>query len=259
MRFLLAEDGAVNRAVFVGLLEGRGHHVTSVEDGQAAVDAWRDFHFHAIFMDVQMPVLDGLEATRIIRREEAGSEAHIPIIAITAAAMESDQARCLAAGMDDYLSKPVDFKQFDRMLHAIHQGDYGPDSPHRPHPGVEIPRPKVARTEQPINLDAPLSKLRCSSEQQRQLVLTLQSEAKQRLAEISQALDDHDDKLLVRASHSLKSAAALFEADEVAELSADIEDHARAGETSFARQHFPELRDATTAILSRIHAWLEAQ
>ncbi|MEZ6136206.1 MAG: PAS domain-containing protein [Pirellulaceae bacterium] len=257
LRFLLAEDGAVNRAVFVGLLEGKGHHVTTAEDGQAAVDAWRDFYFHAILMDVQMPILDGIEATRIIRSEEAEKGGHIPIIAITAAAMESDQQRCLEAGMDDYLSKPVDFAQLDRLLEKLSTGTLTPPTQPEALP-INTPPPQV---DQPrlINLDAPLSKLKCTAQQQRQLVVTLQTEAKQRLAELSQALDNHDDKLLVRASHSLKSAAALFEAHTVTDIAATIERFARAGETSNARQHFPALRDATTAILSRIHTWLEEQ
>jgi two-component system, sensor histidine kinase and response regulator len=261
MRFLLAEDGAVNRAVFVGLLEGRGHQVTTVEDGQAAIDAWRDFYFHAIFMDVQMPTLDGLEATRIIRTEEANSSEHIPIIAITAAAMESDNQRCLDAGMDAYLSKPVDFAQLDRLLDNLRASRLahvaGSESPlNRQMSGGKA---RASGAKSIMNLDAPLAKLKCTPKQQRQLVITLEKEAKQRLAELSRALDDHDDKLLVRASHSMKSAAALFEAEAVVEISAAMEAHARAGETSLASQYYPQLRDATHAMLSVIHAWLEEQ
>src|SRR5690606_7818078 len=87
----------------------------------AAIDAWRRTPYEAIFMDVQMPVLDGLEATRLIRAEESGTGFHIPIIAITAAAMESDYMRCLEAGMDGYLSKPIDFEQLDQLLEDLTQ------------------------------------------------------------------------------------------------------------------------------------------
>lgn len=146
LRFLLAEDGAVNRAVFVGLLEAKGHHVTSVEDGQAAVETWRHEPFSAIFMDLQMPVLHGLEATRMIRHEEQVSGQRIPIIAITAAAMESDYLRCLEAGMDDYLSKPVDFAQLDRLLELIQTGNMGyPDD----HLASTSSTPQATATDQP--------------------------------------------------------------------------------------------------------------
>ncbi len=271
LRFLLAEDGAVNRAVFIGLLEARGHDVTSVEDGQAAIDAWRTAPYSAIFMDVQMPIVDGLEATRIIRSEEAATHNHIPIIAITAAAMESDQQRCLEAGMDDYLSKPVDFAQLDRLLGNIKAGTIEHADNNFVTGGIPSastnPMSKEDRTSscttnrdfregKLINLEAPLSKLKCSPQQHRQLVLTLEKETKQRLAEVSQALDNHDDKLLVRASHSLRSAAALFEAHTLARIAARIEDHARAGETSNARVHFPELRQAARDILGEIQNWL---
>ena len=86
--------------------------------------------------------------------------------------------------------------------------------------------------------------------------MTLEKETKQRLAEVSQALDNQDDKLLVRASHSLRSAAALFGATALAHVAALIEDHARAGDTSKARAHFPQLRQAATAILHEIRIWL---
>ncbi len=306
LRFLLAEDGAVNRAVFVGLLEAKGHHVTSVEDGQAAVEAWRQEPFSAIFMDVQMPVLDGLEATRIIRHEELASGQHIPIIAITAAAMESDYLRCLEAGMDDYLSKPVDFAQLDRLLALIQTGNLGYPGDHLAstnstpqaaakdqassythHPATALKPPPPAQNSQApnnqapnnqapnspvantpvsrlqqqllINLDAPLSKLKCTPQQHRQLVLTLEKETQQRLSEVSQALDNHDDKLLVRASHSLRSAAGLFEAHALAEVAARIEELARAGQTSRARSDFSNLRQAAHAILAEIQLWLSGE
>jgi two-component system, sensor histidine kinase and response regulator len=122
LRLLLAEDGVVNAAVFKGLLERDGHQVWVVEDGQAAIEAWQEGAFDAILMDVQMPRLDGLDATRAIRQAEATGGGHIPIIAITAAAMEGDQARCLEAGMDDYLSKPIDLEQFRRVVDRIRSG-----------------------------------------------------------------------------------------------------------------------------------------
>ena len=276
LRFLLAEDGVVNRAVFTGLLEREGHHVTSVEDGRAAVEAWRDFNFDAILMDVQMPVMDGLQATELIRQEENPSGKHIPIIAITAAAMEGDQARCRTAGMDDYLTKPVDLGQLQRVLASL-RTERNPPSHSKPANAeesgldldIELPleldadlnlvKHPAAETSAKlkINFAAPISKLNYTSEQQFQLISTLQRETIQRLGELTQAIDGNDAKLLIRAAHSLRSAAALFEAEKVAAIAGQVEEQARGGDIDVARQQFDALRQITTQMLAQINEWLE--
>ena len=89
------------------MLQKMGHRVSLANDGAEAVSQYSQTHFDLIFMDVQMPLLDGFEATRQIRKRELSRSGHIPIIAMTANAMESDRELCLAAGMDDYVSKPI--------------------------------------------------------------------------------------------------------------------------------------------------------
>ncbi len=254
LRFLLAEDGAVNRAVFVGLLEREGHQVVCVEDGEAAVAAWREFEFDAILMDVQMPRMDGLKATELIRQEEKIAGGHIPIIAITAAAMEGDQANCRQAGMDDYLSKPIDMNQLQRVLDSIRTGAIDKIEFNAKTSDVS-PNSEVVSTG--INFAAPLSKLNYTTAQQRELIATLQRETKQRLGELTQAIDSSDAKLLIRAAHSLRSAAGLFEANSVASVAGTIETLARSGNIAEAQQHFAELRNLTTKMLGEIDHWLE--
>ncbi len=105
-RILLADDHALNREVSRLMMEASGCDVSAVGDGQAAVDAARDGQFDVIVMDVRMPGMDGLEATRLIRRM-GGSQARTPIIALTADAMPKDVARCRAAGIDLHLPKPA--------------------------------------------------------------------------------------------------------------------------------------------------------
>jgi signal transduction histidine kinase/DNA-binding response OmpR family regulator len=107
LRILLAEDTPVNQTLVVRLLEKQGHSVSVVEDGRAALDALAPHAFDLVLMDVQMPVMDGLEATAAIRAQEKTNGAHIPIIAMTAHAMQGDRERCLAAGADDYVAKPM--------------------------------------------------------------------------------------------------------------------------------------------------------
>jgi signal transduction histidine kinase/ActR/RegA family two-component response regulator len=116
LRILLAEDNAVNQRVAVRLLEKQGHEVVVAADGQRAVKALERGNFDLVLMDVQMPELSGYEAARAIRRQEAGSGRRLPIIAMTANAMTGDRELCLAAGMDDYLPKPVSAQSLQEMI-----------------------------------------------------------------------------------------------------------------------------------------------
>jgi CheY-like chemotaxis protein len=107
LRVLLAEDNAVNRQLVKALLGKRGHSVVTVGNGRDAIAALADGAIDLVLMDVQMPEMDGLEATAVIRTLEKVTGAHVPIIALTAHAMKGDREACLAAGTDGYLSKPV--------------------------------------------------------------------------------------------------------------------------------------------------------
>ncbi len=106
-RVLVAEDNLINQKVVCYMLEKNGHQVTSAHNGQEALEALEKSLFDVILMDVQMPKMDGFEATAAIRKREAESGSYIPIVALTAHAMKGDRERCLEAGMDDYVSKPI--------------------------------------------------------------------------------------------------------------------------------------------------------
>ena len=116
LRVLLAEDNAVNQRLMVRLLENRGHSVTVAGNGQEALKALEREKFDLIFMDLQMPEMGGLEATAVIREREQLSGDHHAVIALTAHAMKGDQERCLAAGMDGYLTKPIHPQELDAVL-----------------------------------------------------------------------------------------------------------------------------------------------
>ena len=116
LRILLAEDGLVNQKVAVNLLEQRGHKVTVANNGQEAVDALDIESFDVVLMDVQMPELDGMAATRKIREMEEKKGGRVPIIALTAHAMKGDKERFLDAGMDDYISKPLSVQILYRII-----------------------------------------------------------------------------------------------------------------------------------------------
>jgi CheY-like chemotaxis protein len=113
---LLVEDNAINQKVAAMQLRKLGLSVQTAANGQEALDSWAEGSYSLILMDCQMPILDGFEATRQIRQRESGSRQRIPIVAMTANAMQGDKEQCLAAGMDDYISKPINLSQLQAVL-----------------------------------------------------------------------------------------------------------------------------------------------
>jgi len=121
LKILLAEDNCVNQMLAVRLLEKSGHSVSVAANGKDAVSLFERYNYDAVLMDVQMPEMDGLEATRQIRRveSESGSRRHTPVIALTAHAMSGDEESCIEAGMDSYLSKPLDPGMLSEALRGL--------------------------------------------------------------------------------------------------------------------------------------------
>jgi two-component system, sensor histidine kinase and response regulator len=126
LRILLVEDNRINQRVALRMLEKEGHHVTIAEDGKKALIAVEQNTFDLVFMDVQMPEMDGYETTAEIRAREQATGRHLPIVAMTARAIKGDRERCLASGMDDYVSKPVTFHELHRVLQAVHAPSESP-------------------------------------------------------------------------------------------------------------------------------------
>jgi PAS domain S-box-containing protein len=122
LNILLAEDNAVNQKIATRMLEKLGHTVAVVGNGQEALDAIARQDFDAIFMDVQMPEMDGLKATEKIREKERQTQLHIPIIAMTAHAMKGDRERCIEAGMDGYISKPINGRELEEAIAGVIPG-----------------------------------------------------------------------------------------------------------------------------------------
>jgi CheY-like chemotaxis protein len=188
LRLLLAEDGLVNQRVAVGLLQMRGHHVTVASNGQEAVAAVEREPFDAVLMDVQMPQMDGLEAARAIRRREQGTGKHVPIIAMTAHAMKGDRELCLEAGMDGYISKPI---QADVLYRTLD--------------GLEIPPAEAGPPA--LEWSAALELVGGCEADLRDLVQLFRQESGKLLAEIRQSVEAGDARRLQRAAHTLKGSA----------------------------------------------------
>jgi len=192
---LVAEDNVVNQRVAVGLLTRRGHTVTVANNGREAIAALGREAFDLVLMDVQMPDMGGLEATTAIRQLEAGTGAHVRIVAMTAHVMTGDRERCLAAGMDGYLSKPID----PRMLFAVvEQGALG----------MAAPAPVLARQASPIDSQAVLERLGGDSELFADVARLFLESCPAGVSAIKAAIDDRDAAALMKAAHALRGAAA---------------------------------------------------
>jgi hypothetical protein len=134
---LLVEDNTVNRVLATRLLEKQGHRVTAVFDGAAAIAAIEAGSFDVVLMDIQMPVMNGFDATAAVRAREAGTGRHLPIVAMTAHAMEEDRLRCLEAGMDGYVTKPIDVSALVAAINAaIPRGKPGAPASTVTHSGI---------------------------------------------------------------------------------------------------------------------------
>jgi CheY-like chemotaxis protein len=125
MRILVVDDDTVIRTVFSVMLERSGFEVGVAEDGLMGVEMWETGNFDLVLMDVQMPRMNGFEATSAIREKEVVRGGHTPIVAITAFALHNDELKCLAAGMDAYMSKPVDFKKCIELIRELNPSESG--------------------------------------------------------------------------------------------------------------------------------------
>jgi CheY-like chemotaxis protein len=122
LTFLVAEDNAVNQKLIARLLEKRGHYVVMAQNGREALKMLEKHTFDIVLMDVQMPEMDGFEATKRIREKEKDSGAHQPIIALTAHAMKGDEERCMVGGMDGYVAKPIKLEELFSVIENVVPG-----------------------------------------------------------------------------------------------------------------------------------------
>ncbi|MDB5309227.1 MAG: barA 2 [Gemmataceae bacterium] len=219
LRVLLAEDGLVNQRVAIGLLGTQGHHVVVANNGREAVAAVRREAFDVVLMDVQMPEMDGLEATAVVRREEAGTGRHVQVIAMTAHVMKGDRERCLAAGMDGYLSKPIRPKELFAALAGV-AGDLPPD----PGPGGDAP-PGGA-----IDWPRALDQVGGDRGLLRELTGLFLEEYRRLSADLRAAIARADAAGVRRAAHTLKGSLDTFAASAARAAALRLEDMGRDGD-----------------------------
>ncbi|HEY6838767.1 MAG TPA: PAS domain S-box protein, partial [Geobacteraceae bacterium] len=243
LRVLLAEDNEFNQHLIADALKGLGHGVTVAKDGKGAVELFLNNGFDLILMDVQMPGMNGLEATREIRRLEQARGGHTPIIAITAGGRPEDRARCLAAGMDHFLTKPVSITDLLQEIFGCGQELLGFSD-------KELTRTADADQGLLLRHDVLPAALRKAGADLRRYAQLLCNDLDRTLDRIEQALGDRDRAELARAAHTLKGIAAPLVKDDISRLAVELEDSAALPTLERAAELLRLLRKEYLAIAS---------
>ncbi|MEE8452259.1 MAG: PAS domain-containing protein [Thermoguttaceae bacterium] len=249
LQVLLAEDSLVNQKLAVGLLKRRGHSVFVANNGAEAVAAWRSQPFDLIIMDVQMPEMDGLEATVAIRTAEKQTGRHIPIVAMTAHALKGDRERCLEAGMDQYMSKPIRAAVLFETIESL-AGDCDAT--------VSSPA-EVHSTGRVVDWSAAMRTVKGDHDLLKDIIEALLQETPRLMASIRQAITDGDAEALRIAAHALKGAVRYLGADRAYQQALEIEQMGRNGNLEDASAALPTLQAEVSQMTPLLEDYLQGK
>ena len=239
---LIAEDNPVNQLVATRIFEKLGYEPTVVGNGREAVSAVQDRKFDLVAMDVQMPDMDGLEATAAIRTWEKTTGTHTLIVAMTAHAMKGDRERCLAAGMDGYASKPIHLKELRDVIDQMAQSTQS----------TREPGPTTSAEADVLDEAALLAGIEGNRKLLREIVRLFLTDYPKRLAEIKQAIGCGDGGAVARAAHTLKGSAGNFAAQKAFAAAQIMESVGRTEDLSSAKQAFLTLESELTLLGARL-------
>jgi len=258
LRILVVEDNRVNQNVAARFLERRGHHARIVDNGRKALEALEeDPSFDLVLMDVQMPVMNGYEATRAIREQEAGAERHLPIVAMTAHAMTGDREKCFAVGMDGYVTKPLRAQELDQALaETLASLDAIPA------PGAEAKAAPRRENEPPATASEPGSSRTFdpeafttrtgSQDLMIDLIDVFDEETSGQLAKLREGFATSDPEPVQEAAHNLKGMLGNYAAPEAESLATRLERAAGARDLRRAESCFEGLSAAIARLGSRL-------
>jgi two-component system, sensor histidine kinase and response regulator len=237
-RVLLAEDNDVNQAFAVSILTKNGHRVQVAINGREALALWQREPFDVILMDVQMPEMDGFAATAAIREQEKATGRHVPIVALTAHALKGDRERCLAAGMDAYLAKPVQSQELLRVLEDLRPAGTLVRAP------ADLPAPCAAE----LTSQSVLARLGNDRHLARQMSQLFCGKAPQQLIALDGLIARRDGQGLAQAAHQLKGSLAAFGAEDGYAHAQELESCGAAGELDRAEAIHAKLRSAVVRL-----------
>ncbi len=244
---LLVEDSKANQALAIGQLSKWGHSVTIAENGQEAIEHWKDTTFDLILMDVQMPVMDGIEATKRTRAHEQSSGQHIPIVAMTARAMKGDRELCIDAGMDDYVSKPVRqqtlYEIFKRIFVTENQGSTSMSN---------------SAENKLVDWDSALAAMDGDQELLSEVATIAAEEIKSNQSEFELRIEDPEpDQVVVRRlAHTLRGSFRALQAAGPEKLAAAVEEAAINADFEKAKTDWVALKASIEAVLDEIDRYV---
>ncbi len=239
LRVLLVEDNPVNQRLAHEILSRRGHRVTVAENGQEALDRLSEATFDIVLMDVQMPEMNGLDATRAIRAGEHTTGRHVPIVAMTAHAMAGDRERCLAAGMDEYLTKPI---RAEALISHVERFAMSIDPSSSPGPAPAF------------NLDEALQRVDGDRDLLAEIAGIFLSDSPAMVADVLAAVAAGDAAAVSRTAHRLKGSILTFGAPAAAAAALSLEKNGRAGDLTTAQADVERL----AAEIDRLREELES-
>jgi PAS domain S-box-containing protein len=252
LRVLLAEDNQVNQRLALHLLERLGHRVELAKNGAEAVALFEESTFDLVLMDIQMPQVGGEEATRRIRAIEAERGGHIPIVAMTAHAMTGDRERFLAAGMDEYVSKPINQERLREVLRSLGRPRDGEDG--------RAPRPASkgsSRAEAlPFDTKALMARVDSDTALLGSLVAVFKADRPGLMAQIGDALTTADAVALADTAHTMKGALSVFGVEPARSIAEQLELAGRQKRLDDARRLFEQLSSAVLAAEDGLDAFL---
>jgi CheY-like chemotaxis protein len=245
LKVLLAEDNFVNQKLAVTMLQKRGHTVTVANDGVEACDRLERERFDVVLMDVHMPNMGGFEATAAIREREASTgEPRTPIVALTALAMTGDREKCLAAGMDGYLTKPISVSELMNQLLLL----FPKGAPEHPASAAPVkPAPAFDLLQLRRNMDD-------DAEMMQDIVTAFLRDHATQLQTLRQALGGGDLALATRTAHTLKGLLLTLAAQEAADAALAMEKTLKAGDLATATAMLPALHTQLARLLPELQA-----
>jgi len=269
---LLAEDNLINQTLATKLLETRGHRVTLASNGLEAVEAFKKGDFDLILMDIQMPEMDGFEATREIRKLETRNSklvdkapesqpssikypasGHIPIVAMTAHAMTGDREKCIDAGMDDYVSKPIKPEALYSVINKVARKSQSEKEQKRtpPFQGSKTFSPKT------FDLSSAMERVLDDQDLFREIAGMFIETCPDYIAKIKEGIAENDAGILEREAHSLKGAVGNFDAKEAYELAYRLEKSGEEGKMATAEEGLSDLERALNELVSEMKIVLQ--
>jgi two-component system sensor histidine kinase/response regulator len=233
---LLVEDNPTNQIVAGIELKNLGLEVTTAGNGAEALEILSTREFGVIFMDCQMPVMDGYETTRMIRKHEMTTGKHVPIIAMTANAMESDRERCISAGMDDYITKPFETEDLASVTEkwidlATADGATSAEQPEVVRPSPEAP------------IDSEKLLLKFNAMQVQQLLTVFLGDTRQKLPDLQTMIKNEDHDAISKLAHSIKGASSMIFAEGLSAVAKELESEAKNGQSSQLNRLQTELNE----------------